>query len=275
MGTPKNKKKKKKSTIPIYDGICYVANPNPVPSRCQKERLHLYSEAWLGYSDYAEYYYKHIYKRSKKVITSVGAFQSFEDLLRGIFSELSTSENKNRMIGDLIILTHGIEYFDKATGQTETVKIKFPLLSTKDADGKSRSIPYWWKEVKDRFDAQEIIKLLKPDSEYYKYVDGKEKKNGLISVVAAGISDHMDSETHIWFAGCNLGKNRDLMKALRKLFNDKPVIYAFNKRHFIYYYFRSLEENCTSCGETVIERGKKKGISLWTKNGLKSIEHEP
>ncbi len=275
MGTPKNKKKKKVSTVPIYNAICYVCNPNPVPPRCQEKRLHLYSEAWLGYNDYAEYYYKYIYKKSNKKVTSIGSFQSFESLLRGIYTELLKDENKNRLIGDLIILTHGIEHFDQATGKTETVKIKFPLLSMEDSLGKSRSIPFWWKEVQDQFDAEEINKLLNPKSDYYKYVDGTDKKDGLISIIAKGISDHMDGETHIWFAGCNIGKNRTLMKAMRKLFKDKPVIYAFNKRHFIKYYYSGSEENCTSSGETMVDKGKKKGISLWSKAGLKTIEHEP
>jgi hypothetical protein len=275
MGTPKDKKKKKVSTVPVYDEICYVANNNPIPPRCQENQLHLYSEAWLGYSDYAEYYYKHIYKKSKKTITSIGSFQSFEGFLRGLYAELSKNENKNKLIGDLIILTHGIEHYDKATGITETVKINFPLLSAKDTEGRDRPILLWWKEVQDQFDAEEINKLLNSNSDYYKYVDGTDKKDGLISVIAKSISNYMDGETHVWFVGCNIGKNRDLMKAMRKLFNDKPAIYAFNKRHFIKYYFSGSVENCTSYGETIIGRGEKKAISLWTKQGLKSIEHEP
>lgn len=275
MGTPKNTKKKKASTIPIYDGICYVCNPSPVPARCQEKRKHIYSEAWLGYSDYAEYYYKYIYKKSKKDIKSIGSFQSFEGLLRGLFDELSKDEYKNRLIGDLIILTHGIEYYDKSTGIIETVKVKFPLLSTEDSKGKDRSIPLWWDEIKEQFDAKEINKLLDTNSDYYKYVDGVDKKDGLISVAAKGISDHMDGDSHVWIAGCNIGKNPDLMKAMRKLFYDKPTIYAFKKRHFIKYYYSGSVENCTSFGETMLGRGEKKGISLWTEQGIKSIEHEP
>jgi hypothetical protein len=281
MPTPKNKKKKKGSTAPVFNEICYLASSNPIPARCLETRLHIYAEAWLGYEDYAKYYYKHIYKKSKKEITALGAFQNFENLLRGISNELSKAENKNRMIGDLIILTHGVEHYIIGSRQTETVKIKFPLLSLTNPDKTDRSLPIWWNEIDEQFDAQEVNKLLNPSSDYYKYVDGKgvdgrDKKDGLIAVVTKIICDHMDGETHIWLSGCNIGKNRDLMRAMRKLFGDRPVIYGFSRRHFIYYYYKDDNiENCTSCGEILKGRGERNGISPWTENGLKFVEHEP
>jgi hypothetical protein len=275
MAPPKKKKQKRQYEAPVYNDICYVSDPGSPPDRCNNDRLHFYIQAWLGYNDYAEEYYKYVYAKTKKVITSVGSVDSFEDLLRKINAALSQDKNKGKKIGDLIILTHGIESHDQSTGKTITVKIKLPLISMNDPDNSARSLPIWWKDVSDLVDSQEINKLQVPNSDYYNYVDGKDKKDGLISVVVNSINNYLDDSSRIWFVGCNLGLNPDLLKAMRKLFSNKPSIYAFNKRHIIAYYWDGDVSNCTRCWEEVRKRGATTGPRLWTEEGMKAIVHEP
>lgn len=279
MAPPRKKKKKKKYTAPVYNEICYLADQKSPPARCTTGRIHFYVGAWFGHGSLAEEYYEFRYKKSKQgKFVSLGAVDSLEEFLRNLNKELSKPENKSMKIGDIVFLTHGHETWDKATGKTVTVKIGLPLFSDKDPDGAVRTIPIWWNKVSSRIDAPEIETLLQSGSDYYNYVDGKGNKNGLLSVVVKNIVSYMDGKSHFWAAGCYLGRNPKIMKAFRKLFSDKPVIYALDKYHYIYTHYDS-NHAVDGGAEYVyrVVRGKKVGkkIRLWTAKGMKSIVSEP
>lgn len=272
MAPPKKQAKKQTIKAPVYNDICYLADTKSPPDRCNNKRLHYYIEAWLGYADPGEEYYEYVYKNKVEFFTSLGSADSFEQLLRILDNSLSGKENKGKMIGDLIILTHGKEYYDLTTQKTETVKIMLPLFSGNNPDGSLRSLPMWNRP--SEIDTEELEKLQEKNSDYYKYVDKEGKKDGLISVVVKNIANYMDNSTHIWFVGCALGLNRGLLKAIRKLFSDKPVIYALNKKHYIYIN-RNRNNDISGGYERVYTKDDKRGILLWTKEGMQSIVHEP
>lgn len=279
MAPPKKKKKKKKYTALVYNDICYLADPKSPPARCTAGRLHFYVGAWFGHGNFAENYYEFRYKKSKQgKFISLGAVDSLEEFLRNLDKELSKAENKAKKIGDIIFLTHGHETWEQATGKTITVKIGLPLFSSKDPDGSLRTIPIWWNKVSTKIDAAEIETLLRVNSDYYNYVDGKGKTKGLLSVVVKNIVSRMDNVTHFWATGCYLGKDPKIMKAVRKLFSNKPVIYAFDRRHIIKWDYDS-NYDVVGGREYVrkVVKGKAVGkrIRLWTTKGMKSIVHEP
>lgn len=279
MAPPKKKKKKKKYTAPIYNNICYLSDPKSPPARCASSRIHFYVGAWFGHGSYAEEYYEFRYKKSRQgKFISLGAVDSLEEFLRNMNKELSKPENKSMKVGDIVFLTHGHETWDQATGKTVTVKIGLPLFSGKDPNGTLRTIPIWWNKVSSKIDAPEIEALLQTNSDYYNYVDGKNQKDGLLSVVVKNIVGYMDSNSHFWAAGCYLGKNPKILKAIRKLFSDTPSIYAFDKRHIIKWHYDS-NYNVNGGKEFVIKvfKGKAVGkkIRLWTTRGMKSIVSEP
>ncbi len=279
MAPPKKKKKKKKYRALVYNDICYHADRATPPARCSSGRLHFYVGGWFGHGTYAEEYYEYLYKKSKQgKFVSLGAVDSLEEFLRILGKELTKAENKNMKIGDIIFLTHGHETWQEPSGKTITVKIGLPLLSSKNPDNSLRSIPLWWDKVSKKIDAAEIETLLQANSDYYNYVDGKGKTDGLVSVVVKNIVSRMDNLTHFWAAGCYLGKNPKIMKAIRKLFANKPVVYAFNKRHIITWRYDS--NNDVVGGREYVRKvvkGKAVGrrIRLWTTRGMKSIVHEP
>jgi hypothetical protein len=279
MAPPKKKKKKKKFAAPVYNNICYLADPKAPPARCSTGRIHFYVGAWFGHGSYAEEYYEFRYKKSRQgKFVSLGAVDSLEEFLHNMNKELSKPENKSMKVGDIVFLTHGHETWDQGTGKTITVKIGLPLFSMKNPDGSLRSIPIWWNKVSSKIDAPEIEKLLQTGSDYYNFVDGKNQKNGLLSVIVKNIVTHMDGQTHFWATGCYLGKNPKIMKALRKLFSNTPAIYALNKRHIINW---SYDSNYTVVGGKEFVRKVVKGkavgrkIRLWSAKGMKSIVSEP
>ncbi len=275
MAPPKKKAKKQQATAIVYDDLCYLASPNPVPDRCGASRVHFFISAWLGYQDRAEDYYDFAYRKSKKEIKQIGSADSFEDLLRKLGTEIQGAKYDQKLVGDLIILTHGIEYFDKASGVVQTVKIKLPLFSMGGPDGSLRSLPYWWDQAPKELDAEHLERLRKPGDDFYEFVDGKDHtKDGLLTVVAKKIASRMDASTHVWLVGCNLGKNKPLLKQVRKIFGDTPVVYAFTKRHLI----RWIEDGdgaIVAGNEMLAAKGANSGPKLWSQEGMTEIVHEP
>lgn len=282
MPPPKKKVQKQKHKAVVYDDLCYMSDREKVPARCAPPRLHYFTHSYNPNVNYAAEFYSYLYKKAKLGMITLDEPTSLEELLRTLHKDLVKKENAGKMIGDLIILTHGIEVYDADTGNVETVKIALELMSSNDPNGQSRSIPLWTRPPGETmgstrvFDAEDVDLLIQPGSEYYKYVNSKGDSTDLITGVTKEITDRMDGETHIWLSGCNLGKNKDLLKSIRKLFKDKPVIYAFTMRHFISYYWSGSTDNCTSHSEVLRKKGQKKGgIGVWTEAGMKEIAHEP
>jgi hypothetical protein len=282
MAPPKKAKQKRKYQTPVYNEICYVSDPKALPDRCSNDRRHFFIHAWLGYEDYTEQYYKYVYKKNNKLITSLGSAESFEDALRKFNTALLQDKSKGGKIGDLIILTHATWYYAESKNETDTVKMQLPLFSMRNPDNSQRSLPIWWSEksdglssVSEETGSEDINKLQQPNSDYYKFVDGKDPKEGLLSVVVSNINNYLDESSHIWLVGCNLGLDADLLKAIRKLFSNKPTIYAFNKFHSIYYYYSEDVSKPYSCYEEVGKKEGKGEIRLWTSEGMKAIVHEP
>jgi len=277
MPPPKKGKKKRQYNTPVYNDICYVCNPKSTPMRCSNDRLHFYIEsAYLEYNNHGQEYYQFAYKKSKKEIISLGSAKSFEDILRQLNTALSQDSNKDKKIGDLVILTHATWYYYETEAnkiETETVKIQLPLFSLRNPDNTQRSLPIFWHDVSEEIGTAEISKLRDPNSDYYKFVDGKDSKEGLLSLVVSNINNYLDESSHIWLVGCNLGLAPDFLKAIRKLFSDKPTIYAFNKYHYILYLGNISDP--ISWWEEVREDEQKAGTRLWTEEGMKAIVHEP
>lgn len=274
MAPPKKKKKKRKYETPVYNDICYLSDPETTPDRCSNGRLHFYIDSL--YDHPGKEYYQFAYTKSKKEITSLGSAESFEDILLRLNTALSQDSNKGKKIGDLVILTHATWYYYETEPnkiETETVKIQLPLFSLRNPDNTQRSLPIFWHDVSEEIGTAEISKLRDPNSDYYKFVDGKDSKEGLLSVVVSNINSYLDESSHIWIAGCNVGLDPDFLKAIRKLFSDKPTIYAFNKFHLICYL--GDINNPVSWWEEVREEEEKPGTRLWTSEGMKSIVHEP
>ena len=246
------------------DCICYLSNSSNPSSRCGADRIHYYIEAWMGHDSDSEDFYKFKYRNlSIGTFVSLGSTDSLENLLRKVEKDLSKTSNKNKKLGDLVILTHGKTF--TIDNKLDTVKMLLPLFSL------SRSIPMW--ELPKMIDAAEINKLLQNNSDYYNYVDGKGVKDGLISVVVKAINTHVDDKTHIWFAGCNLGLNKKFMQAVRKLFADKAIVFAFSKSHYIYVW-KDSDQKIIKGRESLIYPGKRH-VKIWTSEGIQSIVHVP
>jgi len=241
-------------------------------------------EQWKDWYEllYEKVNIKHFYSIRKEF----GPVDSFETFLRGLKDALQGKEGE--IIGDLIIHTHGAQYWNEEETEILEVKMDLPLFSKWEphAPGESISprlfgLSFPKEEEWSETDAEHIHRLLDPKSDYFNLVDGKDEegkdkfKDPLISGVVKTITNHMDNSTHVWITGCALGRNREFMRALRKLFDNKPFIYATKgAEHRISGYYDTWDYIRIAASE-VIELTDGEVLSLWSCKGMQYIVREP
>jgi len=247
------------------DCICYLSDAtNPAP-RCSRGRMHFFVEAWMGHNAIGEDFYVFKYRGFKAgSFVSLGSLQSLEKVLRQLDQHLSKKANKNKKVGDLVILTHGVSYY--VNQQLQTVKMQLPIFDP----SARRVIPTW--TLPNEIDAAELKKLTTTGSDYYSYVDGPKVRDGLVSKVLKRIKTHIDGQTHIWLTGCSLGLNPQLLAEVRRFFGGHPVVYAFTKKHFLRIW-TNADGDVTSGRETLADGQRRVGV--WTSEGTQWIKHVP
>lgn len=280
MAPPKAAKKKQQAASAVFDGICYMTGAQP-PSRCSADRLNVFVEC-VSNLNVGESFYEFVYTKKKAgTYVGIGSVGSLEEALRMIDRTLAAKEYAGKKIGDLVLLTHGKPWLKPDAKKTtlETIdhmRLVAPMFSMEDPDGSSRTLPKFYSEVSSDLAAGHIEKLCEPGSDYYQYQEGIKGQDGLMSKIAPRIAGFMDSDSHLWLAGCGLGFDRRMMKAMRKLFSDKPTVYGFRLQHYIWVHSNSSGD--VDGGKEYLytyQQQPLQGILLWSKDGLKEIVHEP
>lgn len=252
---------------PVYfilahdDAICYLSDRANPAQRCSTGRIHYYVETWQGHSSYGEDFYKYKYKSvTTSTFVSLGGQSSLEEMLEALKKDLDKTANKNKKIGDLVILTHGISYLG-AGNQIQTVKLDLSMFGTK----RGRGIPMW--TLPSEIDAQEINNLLQKGSDYYTY------NSKLVPVVLRGINAHVDNQTHIWLGGCTLGVNTNLLRAIRTMFGNRPTVYGFTKDHYIHVWRNNSRQVIR--GREVLVVQPRRRVPVFSAEGMNYIRHVP
>ena len=252
---------------PVYfilahdDAICYLSDRANPAQRCSTGRIHYYVETWQGHSSYGEDFYTYKYKNvTKSTFVSLGGQSSLEDMLEAMKKDLDKAINKNKKIGDLVILTHGISYMGPGN-QIQTVKLDLTMFGTR----RGRGIPMW--TLPSEIDAQEINTLLQKGSNYYTF------NPNLVPVVLRGINTHVDSQSHIWLGGCTLGVNTNLLRAIRTMFGNKPTVYGFSKDHYIHVWRNSKQQVIR--GQEVLVVQRRRRVPVFSAEGMNYISHVP
>ncbi len=206
--------------------VTFSAFSKREPPRSQKE---LWNHA-------VEYYF------DEKYTDSIHVFRInniFSDIVSDLDRELnpSISGEKPYVLGDLNIFTHGRV-----------------VVQGKKIIGTEYNLKFTAQDKNNWVSAEDLEK----------YLDDWIKVSPSMRFNLQNIKNRIDSNSTIWFRGCNIGKYKKLLQLVHEMFWEKPKVCGYDLRAWLSFNYNPPVQNkdFTSVTVRLIDPTKKKGKFL-------------